>query len=103
MSSDPVARGPLCHVHHDHGPGPAPSLPPPGELARGAGVGKILYFDAHSGVAGDMTIAALLDLGVPRRVVDDAVAALDLSGVSIDVHKVWVGALHATRRAPYAA
>ncbi len=43
-----------------------PGLPP---LARGAGVGHVLFFDAPSGLAGDMIIAALVDLGVPATVV----------------------------------
>ena len=47
-------------------------------LPRGAGKGKILFFDAPSGLAGDMIIAALCDLGVPYEVIGDAVAALDL-------------------------
>jgi uncharacterized protein (TIGR00299 family) protein len=49
-------------------------------LPEGAGVGKVLFFDAFSGTAGDMTIAALLDLGVPFSVVEGAVAALPLEG-----------------------
>ncbi len=57
---DHVARGPL--------------------LAEGAGAGKVLFFDAFSGTAGDMTIAALLDLGVPLLVIEHAVAALPLDG-----------------------
>lgn len=43
-------------------------------------MGKTLFFDAFSGVAGDMTIAALLDLGVPLLVVERAIAALPLEG-----------------------
>jgi pyridinium-3,5-bisthiocarboxylic acid mononucleotide nickel chelatase len=49
-------------------------------LTEGAGVGKVLFFDAFSGTAGDMTIAALLDLGVPLLVIEHAVAALPLEG-----------------------
>src|SRR5580698_7957642 len=49
-------------------------------LEEGEGAGKILFFDAFSGTAGDMTIAALLDLGVPFSVVERAVAALPLRG-----------------------
>jgi uncharacterized protein (TIGR00299 family) protein len=50
------------------------------ELPRGRGEGKILFFDAPSGVAGDMVIAALVDLGVPESVIEDAVDRLRLSG-----------------------
>jgi hypothetical protein len=39
-----------------------------------------LYFDAFSGVAGDMTIAALLDLGVPLLVVERTLSALPIEG-----------------------
>jgi uncharacterized protein (TIGR00299 family) protein len=49
-------------------------------LTEGAGAGKVLFFDAFSGVAGDMTIAALLDLGVPLLVIERAVVALPIEG-----------------------
>jgi len=76
------------HPHgHDHGhaphesdrtvPAEALSAPP---LTEGAGAGKVLFLDAFSGTAGDMTIAALLDLGVPLAVIERAVAALPLAG-----------------------
>ena len=55
------------------------------ELTRGEGEGKLLYLDAPSGLAGDMIIASLLDLGVPRAVVSDALAALALSGYGVEV------------------
>jgi uncharacterized protein (TIGR00299 family) protein len=53
-------------------------------LEQGAGAGKMLFFDAFSGIAGDMTIAALLDLGVPLLVIERAVAALPLEGVFLE-------------------
>src|SRR5690606_34007427 len=62
------------HAHDHEG---APKLP---LLKAGEGAGKTLFFDAFSGVAGDMTIAALLDLGVPLLVVERAIAALPLEG-----------------------
>jgi uncharacterized protein (TIGR00299 family) protein len=43
----------------------------------------VLFFDAFSGVAGDMTIAALVDLGVPLPVIEHAVAALPVDGFHI--------------------
>ena len=38
------------------------------------------YLDLPTGVAGDMLLAALLDLGVPERVIDEPLAALGLQG-----------------------
>jgi pyridinium-3,5-bisthiocarboxylic acid mononucleotide nickel chelatase len=49
-------------------------------IAEGAGRGQILFLDAFSGLAGDMIIAALLDLGVPLLVVERAVGKLPLAG-----------------------
>jgi uncharacterized protein (TIGR00299 family) protein len=66
------------HEHDAHGEQRAP-------LEAGAGAGKVLFLDAFSGTAGDMTIAALLDLGVPRSVVEGAVATLPLEGYHLHV------------------
>jgi uncharacterized protein (TIGR00299 family) protein len=60
------------HDHHPHAP-----------LSRGAGAGKVLFLDAPSGLAGDMIIAALVDLGVPPSVVTDALEALSLTGFHV--------------------
>ena len=64
------------HAHdHDHEESQRSRLLRPGE-----GAGKVLFVDAFSGVAGDMMIAAFLDLGVPLHVVDDAIQALPIAG-----------------------
>ncbi|WP_394837635.1 nickel pincer cofactor biosynthesis protein LarC [Pendulispora rubella] len=80
------------HGHHEHGhshphdhdhPPHSRRAPPRAELPRGAGKGKILFLDAPSGLAGDMIIAAIIDLGVPEVVVANAVAKLPVSGFHI--------------------
>jgi len=44
-----------------------------------------LHFDCFSGIAGDMTLGALLDLGVPETVVREALAKLPVHGYRIHV------------------
>jgi uncharacterized protein (TIGR00299 family) protein len=53
------------------------------ELAAGAGAGRVLFLDAPSGLAGDMIVAALVDLGVPRDVVAQAIASLPVTGFHV--------------------
>jgi uncharacterized protein (TIGR00299 family) protein len=50
-------------------------------------VSRVLYFDPFGGAAGDMLLAALLDLGVERRLVDEALAGLALGGWSLSVER----------------
>ena len=45
-----------------------------------ANVEKILYFDCFSGICGDMTLAALVDLGVPEDHLRAELAKLGLQG-----------------------
>jgi uncharacterized protein (TIGR00299 family) protein len=71
------------HVHHDVAPHGEPHEHEAirrEPLVEGAGAGKTLFLDAFSGIAGDMTIAALVDLGVPLLVVERAVATLPIEG-----------------------
>lgn len=55
--------------------------------------GKTLYFDCFAGIAGDMTLGALLDLGVPEDAVREALGRLPLSGYELEVRMVRRGAL----------
>ncbi len=66
-------------------------------MSRGAGQGGVLFFDCFSGVAGDMTIAALVDLGVPWAVVEAAVKALPLSGYRLELGHAHRSGIVATR------
>ncbi|MEP7051267.1 MAG: nickel pincer cofactor biosynthesis protein LarC [Pseudomonadota bacterium] len=66
-------------------------------LEAGAGRGKILFLDAFSGVAGDMTIASLVDLGVPFSVVRESVATLALSGFDLSLRRAHGGAIGGTK------
>jgi uncharacterized protein (TIGR00299 family) protein len=59
------------------------------ELARDAGQGKLLYLDAGSGLAGDMLVATLVDLGVPQSVVLEGLAGLALTGYSLHFKHVF--------------
>jgi uncharacterized protein (TIGR00299 family) protein len=47
---------------------------------------KILYFDCFSGVSGDMTLAALLDLGLPLEKLQEEMKKLALENYSLEVH-----------------
>jgi pyridinium-3,5-bisthiocarboxylic acid mononucleotide nickel chelatase len=55
-----------------------------------------LHFDPHSGIAGDMSVASLVDLGVPTNVVTKAIAALGLKGLSVSFETRQRGAFVGT-------
>lgn len=45
---------------------------------------RILYFDCFAGIAGDMTVAALLELGLPMEALREGLAALPFSGYTLE-------------------
>ncbi len=56
--------------------------PPPAAFERCA---RVLHVDPIGGAAGDMLIAAFLDLGVPAEVIERAVAATGLTGYRLEL------------------
>lgn len=58
--------------------------------------GLHLHFDPVSGIAGDMTIAALVDAGVPQTVVTKAIAAMGVKGLQVAFEKRKRGAYAGT-------
>ena len=55
----------------------------PPALSHGAGVGRVLHLDAFAGIAGDMLVAALLDLGVPTAAITGALDLLPVHGYEL--------------------
>lgn len=53
------------------------------------------YFDCFSGISGDMTLGALIDLGVPLPWLRESIAALPLSGFDIAIREVEYNGIHA--------
>ncbi|MFA5890697.1 MAG: nickel pincer cofactor biosynthesis protein LarC [Actinomycetota bacterium] len=48
----------------------------------------IAYFDCFSGIAGDMTLGALLDAGVPPETIEAPLAKLPLEGFELEITRV---------------
>ena len=58
-------------------------------------MGKTLYLECYSGISGDMTVAALLDLGADRGVLDKALHSLPVSGFRTKISRVKKSGLDA--------
>lgn len=57
--------------------------------------GKTLYLECYSGISGDMTVAALLDLGAEEAVLREALSSLKVSGYEIQISRVQKSGLDA--------
>lgn len=51
-------------------------------------MGKTLYLECYSGISGDMTVAALLDLGADRKVLDGVLKSLPVQGFDIQIKHI---------------
>lgn len=60
-------------------------------------MGGRYHLDCFSGLAGDMFLGACVDLGMPLAVVEEAVAALGLPDVGVEVRRATRGGLAGTR------
>jgi len=49
---------------------------------------KTLYLECNAGISGDMTVAALLDLGASRKVLLEVLESIPVQGFSIEVGRV---------------
>lgn len=58
-------------------------------------MGKTLYLECESGISGDMTVAALLDLGADQKVLREALASLPVQGFDIRISRVKKSGLDA--------
>lgn len=56
---------------------------------------RTLVLGASAGISGDMTVAALLDLGADSKVLTDAISTLPLEGFRIEISRVKKSALDA--------
>lgn len=55
-----------------------------------------LHFDCFSGISGDMTLGACVDLGVPVSWLNEQLASLPLTGFNITVSGISRNGIHAT-------
>ena len=62
---------------------------------------RIAYLDCFSGISGDMFLGALVDAGVSSKLLEDAVAALDI-GARVEISRVLRGGISATKVDVYA-
>ncbi|WP_195244385.1 nickel pincer cofactor biosynthesis protein LarC [Clostridium celatum] len=49
---------------------------------------KALYLECYSGISGDMAVAALLDLGADKEVLETALSSLPIGGFEVEISRV---------------
>jgi hypothetical protein len=82
------------HAHvsaHEHGPSRDHETP-----LEPVGPGALLFLDAPSGLAGDMIVASLVDLGVPRAVVERAIGLVGMTGYGLTFGRKQSSGISAT-------
>ncbi|ACL76546.1 nickel pincer cofactor biosynthesis protein LarC [Ruminiclostridium cellulolyticum] len=57
---------------------------------------RVLYFDCFSGISGDMTLGALLDLGIDKTAFLSELGKLKVSGYSIEINKMVKNGIRGT-------
>lgn len=57
---------------------------------------KVAYLDCSTGISGDMTLGALLDAGVEKSAIQEAVQSLNLPGVELQISEVMQSCFRAT-------
>ena len=62
---------------------------------RGTTMSKTLYLECYSGISGDMTVAALLDLGADREVLKESLKSLPVGGFRTEITRVKKSGLDA--------
>ena len=55
---------------------------------RGTTMSNTLYLECYSGISGDMTVAALLDLGADREVLKESLKSLPVGGFRTEITRV---------------
>ena len=58
-------------------------------------MGRTLYLECSSGISGDMTVAALLDLGVDRKILEKSLSSLHIRGFQTEITRVKKSGLDA--------
>jgi uncharacterized protein (TIGR00299 family) protein len=68
-----------------------------GVLREESNMAKVLYFDCFSGCSGDMVLGALIDAGLPLKMLEKGLGSLAVQGYKLSATKVKRSAITATK------